>query len=498
MNPEWNCVWLNRDLRFQDNPALSLAVKEDNPFFILYFEPSHLSPKRLKDKMGAYSWWHFNSLTRFKAECESLSVPFVYRAEMTEKSLYQLSQNLSLKHFFWNQAISPDTLKLQARFKDTLKPRGIGFTECAPDSLIDWKSHKTKDGKVFQVYTPFWKSLWQKRESISVPVPDLRYAIQKKRIPRLPSGAIDAGEFSESEYLNKIPKSKAWYLKFDAQWAPGEDAAHRLLESFINEKIRDYKTSRDFPSLSATSRLSPYFVSGQLTLRSAWHSVLAKAKNPEALGVGEEHFLKELVWREFATYILFHFPDSVEKSLKLPFEKLPWKGTAKQLKLWQRGQTGYPIIDAGMRELWHTGWMHNRVRMIVASFLVKDLSIEWQKGADWFLDTLVDADFANNTLGWQWAAGCGVDAAPYFRVFNPVLQGEKFDPDGIYIKRWVPELRDVPAANIHRVFECSETDRRSWGLELGKDYPWPLVDHSQARDEILKLFAKLKTLKNYQ
>jgi deoxyribodipyrimidine photo-lyase len=269
-------------------------------------------------------------------------------------------------------------------------------------------------------------------------------------------------------------------------WTPGEEGAQARLREF-RKHLADYTDERNRPDHSGTSRLSPHLHFGEISPRQVWHAVRDSSKSP-----GAETFLTEIGWREFAHHILVHFPKTPDHPLRPGFAKFPWSRSRKSLRDWQRGNTGYPIVDAGMRELWHTGWMHNRVRMIVGSFLTKDLLHSWQEGAKWFWDTLVDADLANNTLGWQWVSGCGADAAPYFRVFNPVLQGKKFDPDGDYVRRWVPELAKLPQKWIHEPWAAEASVLDKAGVRLGDTYPDPIVDHSEARQQALEAFRSIR------
>jgi deoxyribodipyrimidine photo-lyase len=277
-----------------------------------------------------------------------------------------------------------------------------------------------------------------------------------------------------------------------AAWTPGEAGAKRELRRFLDTAISGYAEGRDQPDKTHTSRLSPYLHTGEISPRQVWRAVRRRANKYPAKQEGTEAYLRQLGWREFAHHLLFHFPQTTEQPLRAKFADFPWRDSPTDMRAWQRGQTGYPLVDAGMRALWTTGWMHNRVRMITASFLVKHLLLPWQAGDRWFWDTLVDADLANNTLGWQWVAGCGADAAPYFRIFNPVAQGEKFDPDGDYVRRWVPELSRLPAAWIHKPWQAPTRVLTEAGVKLGTTYPEPMVDHHSARVRALAALAKWK------
>jgi deoxyribodipyrimidine photo-lyase len=278
-----------------------------------------------------------------------------------------------------------------------------------------------------------------------------------------------------------------WAAGMRSTWQPGETGAIAQLNRMLAGRVEMYGEDRDRPDRVGTSRLSPHLHFGEISPRQVWHAIQCRYPKRHA-----EPFLRQLLWREFAHHLLYHFPRTPTEPLRPEFTHFPWRNDAKMLRAWQRGRTGYPIVDAGMRELWTTGWMHNRVRMIVASFLVKHLRLHWEEGADWFWDTLVDADLANNTLGWQWSAACGADAAPYFRIFNPVLQGLKFDPDGSYVRRWLPELANLPNRWVHQPWNMPAPERQRIGLHLGQNYPKPIVNHATARQEALNAFHSLK------
>jgi len=278
-------------------------------------------------------------------------------------------------------------------------------------------------------------------------------------------------------------------------WPVSERGAHEQLGRFLDTSVMDYQTIRDRPDQSGTSKLSAYLRFGQVSPRQVWHACLHRVSRTRQVGgepaaQGFWGFLRQVGWREFAHHLLHHFPHTIQQPMYEKYKSFPWRCDPQGLRQWQRGQTGFPIVDAGMRELWHTGWMHNRVRMVVGSFLVKDLMLPWIEGARWFWDTLVDADLANNTLGWQWVAGCGADAAPYFRIFNPVKQGETFDPEGAYVRRWVPELQRIPAKWIHKPWQAPAAALSLAGVSLGGNYPKPIVDHGQARLRALEALAQ--------
>jgi deoxyribodipyrimidine photo-lyase len=346
--------------------------------------------------------------------------------------------------------------------------------------LHDPRAVKTKGGRPFQVFSAFWKRL---QDELNVGADSGR--------PRLGSGRAPAAwpEGPDLEQLGLHPRH-AWTEGLAAGWRVGEAAAHRRLRRFIAELLRDYPAARDLPEHDGSSRLSPHLHHGELSPRQVWNAVVAQVGSTVGRTAADA-YLREIGWREFAYHLLYHNPETPTQPLREKFAAFPWRRSRVALEAWQQGRTGYPLVDAGMRQLWRTGWMHNRVRMVVASFLTKDLLIPWQEGARWFWDTLVDADLASNTLGWQWTAGCGADAQPFFRIFNPVSQSRKFDPEGSYIRRWVPELAGLPAEWIHWPAGAPEELLRAAGVRLGENYPGPMIDHADARDRALEAYNAL-------
>ncbi|MDX1698595.1 MAG: deoxyribodipyrimidine photo-lyase, partial [Thiohalobacterales bacterium] len=341
-----------------------------------------------------------------------------------------------------------------------------------------------KDETPYRVFTPFWKALQKTGPARAASAAPERLPAAPD-IPPFDEAAIDA--------LGLLPKIP-WDSAFPDHWQPGEDGAWQSLEAFCAEGLVDYREDRDRPAVAGTSRLSPHLHFGEISPVRLWDHMQQWAAGESASGAlaASEAWLRELAWREFSHHLLYHFPHTTLEPLDERFRDFPWRDDDEDLNRWQRGQTGIPIVDAGMRELWATGYMHNRVRMIVASLLTKNLRIAWQEGARWFWDTLVDADLGNNTMGWQWTAGSGADAAPYFRIFNPVLQGEKFDPDGSYVRRWVPELEGLDRKWIHQPWSADPALLMDAGIRLGVDYPEPVVDLQASRREALAAWEKIK------
>jgi deoxyribodipyrimidine photo-lyase len=348
-----------------------------------------------------------------------------------------------------------------------------------PDSI------RNKAGRPFQVFTPFWKTASQTLKSTTPLPPPAQW----------PSPSIwpKSDRLSDCDLLTSI----RWDEKFSEQWSPGEEGAYENLNRFSNQAFDTYQVERDFPGTNGTSKLSPHLHFGEITPGQILYECSKKASCSGKLdsSVIQSTYMREIGWREFAHHLLIHFPSTVREPLRPEFKSFQWRNDPEMLQAWQKGQTGYPIVDAGMRELWTTGWMHNRVRMIVGSFLVKHLLLDWKHGVEWFWDTLVDADLANNTLGWQWIAGCGADAAPYFRIFNPITQSEKFASNGEYIRKWVPELKSLPPVYLHAPWKASASILETANVQLGKTYPEPMVNHMTAREIALDAYQRMKSSK---
>jgi deoxyribodipyrimidine photo-lyase len=445
-------VWFRQDLRLSDNPAMEAAVERRSPVipvFIWAPEEEGAWPP------GAASrWWLGRSLARLGAELESRGSRLIIRRGPTREALRRLVAESGAAAVFWNRRYEPVAATLESRLESQLREHGLLAESFNGNLLFEPSTILNQNGQPFQIFTAFWRACLSKQ----TPPPS----------KNAPKRLLPPENWPRSLDLSGLGLEPAVELASGLReaWQPGESGAARQLKRFLQEALVDYPVNRDVPGVAGTSRLSPHLHFGEISPGQVWRAVVEMMQdNPAACHA----YLRQIGWREFAYYLLHHHPESPEEALRPEFAAFPWRIDPKRFKVWTSGRTGYPLVDAGMRELWHTGWMHNRVRMVVASFLVKHLLISWQEGAAWFWDTLVDADLANNTLGWQWVAGCGADAAPYFRIFNPSIQAKKFDPQGEYLRRWVPEL------------------------EAGQEYPPPIVDHNKARDRALAALASIRS-----
>lgn len=427
---------------------------------------------------GATRWWLRYSLESLDRDLRAKGSRLILRSGSALEVLQTLVNETGAQAVYWNRRYEPAITARDQVVKSELRNAGLTVESFNGSLLFEPWEVATKTGGPYQVFTPFWKACLARSVTTDpLPSPD--------KIPS-PTRWPDSDKLADWKLLPTIP----WDAGFHTAWSPGEAGAAQLLERFLPQAVTTYRESRNLPGTPGTSRLSPHLHFGEISPRQIWHAVHQRfhGRPPEDAAT----FLSEIGWREFAYHILFHFPTTPTKPLRTDFERFHWETNATQLRAWQRGLTGYPIVDAGMRELWTTGWMHNRVRMIVGSFLTKHLRISWTEGARWFWDTLVDADLASNTMGWQWIGGCGADAAPYFRVFNPIMQGEKFDPQGTYVRRWVPEIAKLSDKTIHQPWAATGDELRRAGVELGRTYPLPLVDHAEARNLALAAFGQLK------
>lgn len=467
-------VWFRRDLRLIDQPALFYASKHYDQIIALYIH----SDDAEYPIGGASRWWLHHSLSALNESLEAKQSRLIIRRGSCLEVLEKIIKESGADAVFWNRLYEPDIIACDSRIKETLTQKGL-IVKSFNASLLNepWAVTKS-DGQPYKVFTAYMNACIKQFPFAHKPLPT------PKTLPNTP-------DHIKSDSVKKLAllSNMGWDKTFYSCWQPGEVGAHHALNRFAKEQVNDYSEARNFPSTKGTSLLSPHLAFGEISAHTI-HTALSQDSKKR---VNASAYIRQLYWRDFANYLLFHFPHTINSPMDKRFIKFPWrKNTKKELAAWQRGQTGIPIIDAGMRELWSTGWMHNRVRMIVASFLCKNCLITWQQGAQWFWDTLVDADLANNTMGWQWVAGCGADAAPYFRIFNPILQSEKFDRDGAYIKKWVPELTSMPSKYIHAPWQAPSPVLTDSGIRLGKTYPLPLVDLSQSRTDALTAFSQIK------
>jgi deoxyribodipyrimidine photo-lyase len=468
-------VWFRRDLRLDDNPAFVAALERGGPVLPVYLyapeEEGEWAPG------GASRWWLHHALESLEAALDARNLPLVIRRGPSLEALEALVDETGADAVTWNRRYEPAIIERDTKIKATLRDHGI--TAWSGNAGLIWEPHEVqnKQGKPFKVYTPFWRHLRTLAPSPPVVLPD-NDATPPDPIPD--SLAVDD--------LGLLPELD-WDAGFSERWNPTLEGASEALDAFLDGPVERYTSRRDRPALRGTSRLSPFLAHGQLGPRQIWAAAHASGASDTKDGF---KYLSEIGWREFAYHLLVHFPHTPTEALNDAYRDFPWEPDDAHLKAWQKGRTGFPIVDAGMRELWQTGWMHNRVRMIVASLLVKHLLQPWQAGARWFWDTLVDADLASNTMGWQWSAGSGADAAPYFRIFNPMLQGEKFDPKGVYVRRWVPELKDLPDKHVHTPWEAPADVLKKAGVELGETYPRPIIEHKAGRQRALDALSKNK------
>ena len=474
-------VWFRQDLRLTDNPALRAACKECDlivPLFVA--EPGSQSVANLG---AASKVWLHHSLSALKDSLEARGSTLLFLAGDAEELIATAAKFFKADALYWNRCYDPASIKRDKKIKKQLhqlNPKSF-------NALLNeepWNTVKA-DGTAYKVFTPYWnartKSLPGEKPLAApstIACSEQILGSANSRQKKLPLKRLDQ--------LSLLPKL-SWHEPMMSGWTAGENGAKRTLDAFLKKNASNYKQYRDIPSVDGTSRLSTHLHFGEISPRTVFYKLLNGRRDVSELNAGEYTFAKEVIWREFAYSLLFHFPHTITKPLNEKFANFPWESRyGKHLRAWQTGQTGVPIVDAGMRQLYATGWMHNRVRMIVGSYLVKNLLIPWQEGERWFRDTLLDADLASNVMGWQWVAGSGADAAPYFRVFNPVLQGEKFDAKAEYVKQWVPELSNVELRYIHKPWELTSAQQQQL------NYPEPLVDLKQSRQRALMSYDRIK------
>lgn len=473
-------LWFRQDLRVIDNPALSAAAAGGQAVLPVYILDTTDHPWR----MGAASlWWLHHSLISLRRDLKRrYKLDLVFRHGDPARVIPELIAETGAGAVYWNRRYEPASIAADTALKATLTNGGIAVATFNAALLYEPWTVKTQAKGWFKVFSPFWRAC----RALPPPAPPQPAPAEVTRC----SSPVPSDDLAE---WNLLPTKPDWAGGLRALWQPGEPAALTRLKTFLDEKLCGYAARRDLPDADATSRLSPHLHFGEIGPRQIWHAVqMVVDRGAPGVGRNAEKLFSELGWREFTHHLLFHFPDLPERNFRSEFDGFPWRNDPALLRAWQRGCTGYPIVDAGMRELWRSGWMHNRVRMITASFLIKHLRQHWREGSAWFWDTLVDADLANNAASWQWVAGSGADAAPYFRIFNPILQGEKFDPRGAYVRRWVPELAGLPDKFIHKPWLAPAAIMRQAGLVIGRDYPEPLVEHNDARRQALEAFASLR------
>lgn len=462
-------VWFRQDLRLADNPAFFEACSRHDTVIPVYILDEH-------SVLGeAQAWWLHHSLKALgKSLATKLGITLVLRKGVALDIILDLVKTAGVESIYWNRCYEPKIIQRDKKIKATLQESGIDVFSFNGSLFNEPWTISNKTGDYFKVFTPYWKTCRQ------------MLTAQPKQLLIDNTRSLDVRSDELDEWM-LLPRLN-WGTQFSNFWTPGEQGAQQRLNEFINNHLRGYKTNRDIPEKQATSHLSPHLHFGEISPWTILRAIEYAKLDPYCDLAGAEHFLSELGWREFSYYLLYHVPSLPNQNFKNMFDNFPWHNDKSLLKQWQKGMTGYPIVDAGMKELWATGYMHNRVRMIVASFLTKGLFIDWRLGADWFLDTLVDADLANNSASWQWVAGCGADAAPYFRIFNPVLQSQKFDPNGVYIRRWIPQLACLNNAAIHAPWESTSAA----SIYSTLNYPKPIINHSESRCKALDYYSQLK------
>lgn len=471
-------MWFRRDLRLDDNPALAAALHagQGNVVCVFIHEPE--APGRAPG--GASKWWLDKSLTALRDDIEALGGQLVLRRGPAKSILSELVQKVQAKGVFWNRRYDAAGRAADADIKTHFSEEGIETASFNGSLLTEPWTQKTGTGGYYKVFSPYWRSVQANFEpSVALSRPD-----------RLPHHKLESDSLSAWALH---PRRPDWSTGFKPQWTPGESGAKQRLAAFLDQPVSDYKDDRNRPDLdTGTSGLSPHLAFGEIGPAQIWRATQGRINSGTISDSGAHTFLSEIAWRDFSYVLLFHNPDLAEANFKRDFDLMPWREDSSALVAWQQGQTGYPIVDAGMRQLWQTGWMHNRVRMIVASFLTKHLLIDWRRGEEWFWDTLVDADPASNSASWQWTAGSGADAAPYFRVFNPISQGEKFDQSGDYVRKWCPELARLPHKYLYQPWEAGPLILQAAGIRLGETYPQPIIDHKFGRQRALDAYQTLK------
>jgi len=465
-------VWIREDFRVENNEALAYASQNHEFVNALYIYNS----KNFDKKREAQKWWLSKSLENFNLDLKKFNISL----EIQSGDELEVFSNIKKKDdvtIYWSKIYEPDVINKGKKICDLLIKNEIEYKYFKGNILVEFQDMTKDDGTPYKVFTPFWKKTEQfyiskaTSKNFKIKLKDKKISIFKKSI-------------KPDEILPK----KNWYKKLEKYWIPSELEAKKYLNELVKAKIEDYGDARDIPGINGTSKLSPFLKFGQIHVGTIWK----KCQDIKIKNIGYRKYINELGWREFSHSLINYFPQMLKGNLRKDFDNFPWVKNEKHLDNWKKGMTGYPIVDAGMRELYETGWMHNRVRMIVASFLVKHLRIHWMEGEKHFKNCLVDYNEASNVAQWQWVAGCGADAAPYFRIFNPILQGEKFDKDGAYTKKWVPELLNMPNKFLYKPWELEKKYQEQIKIIIGTDYPRPMVDHATARNAALEAFQKIK------
>jgi deoxyribodipyrimidine photo-lyase len=470
-------LWFRRDLRLADNPALAHAAAGGRPVIPVFILDT---AEGLRPLGGAGRWWLDRSLRALDEDLRGRGSRLILRRGAAGDVLAGLAAQTGAAEVCWNRLYEPQAAARDGRLETALKAQGVSVHSFNAALLNEPQGVQTGSGGGYQVFGAYWRTARARIGEINL-----------APAPRRPAAPAAWPESDDLDGWGLHPRAPDWSRGF-ADWVPGEAGAQAQLDRFLEAGLDDYDQARDRPGVDGTSRLSPHLHWGEIGPRQVWSAVQTQAHAHHGLGADADRFLTELGWREFNHHLAWHRPDLLRRNIRPAFDDFPWRDDADGFAAWAHGQTGYPIVDAGMRQLWATGWMHNRVRMIVASFLVKDLLVDWRRGEAWFWDTLVDADAANNAGNWQWVAGCGADAAPFFRIFNPTAQGERFDPGGGYVRRWVPELKGLPDKLIHQPWSADPEALAAAKVRLGETYPRPIVDHAKARARALAAYAEIR------
>ena len=467
-------VWFRDELRLADNRAWARAVTLGRPIIAVYIDET--PDTRLRPIGGAARWWLHHSLVSLQEALTAAGVQLLFFKGHADVLIPRLAADCHAGAVLWSRRYGKAERTLDADVKSRLVDKGHAAESFNDRLLYEPWEVKPQSGDNFKVFTPFWKAATRTAPAPPMATPSLRQTTKPNLPTKLGAVSLDA--------LGLLPRNPDWAAGLRAAWVPGEASARHALDRFVGQYLAGYAGRRDRPDLAATSSLSPHLRFGEISVRQCWQAVHRATAMDQAPESDVAKFLSELGWREFSYHLLYHQRDLATTCVQPRFESFEWLQQSPHLAAWQHGKTGYPLVDAGMRQLWQSGWMHNRVRMIAASFLVKHLLVDWRIGEAWFWDTLVDADPASNPASWQWVAGCGADAAPYFRIFNPVLQSERFDAEGNYIKRWVRELAKLDASDIHKPWENVQAIRKT-------EYPEPVVDLATGRHRALAALAAL-------